>query len=516
MYKMPTDQRMVRMLVLIIAILLIVASLIGMRACATRNADSIQEDGVAVVGTIATVRVTATETVRPTEVASSTATSEPTSTPPAPVATASPTPAPKNPTPTLIPPTRDVENGHQHVVAAGETLTSIAELYGVTVAEIQAANNLTGDNIRVDQQLIIPVTGAILITPSAESTHSEIAVSPTSEAVVTPSAAAQVATVSSPSAQVSPPNWAASVFAGDVLINYPRTSSSSDGMILFHHQPGTYPEVNIGRLSNQITTDWNNIQSRLGGNLNRQIDVYLAGTLFGENPSLQGLTQSYQFRTFILVNGAFHQGEADYIIAHELTHIAATHLLGAPSSIMLHEGLALWLPEPEHLVETADYMPRDVICAAAYQTDYFRSASEMHRFGYGAAGFGGHIRTFIHYNLSGCFVGYLIDTYGFANFSQVFSTGDYAAAYGQSLAQLDQEWQAHLATIDVSLDVTRWLDDINQIAQAYEGYISASAGGVHANYAAYLELNRARLAVNRGRLDEAERRLASYWALMNE
>ncbi len=46
----------------------------------------------------------------------------------------------------------------RHRVRPGETLLSIATFYGVTVEEIQAANGLTSELIRADDELLIPVT----------------------------------------------------------------------------------------------------------------------------------------------------------------------------------------------------------------------------------------------------------------------------------------------------------------------------------------------------------------------
>jgi LysM repeat protein len=55
---------------------------------------------------------------------------------------------------------RDVAaaQGNVHVVQSGESLLSIALLYGVTVEELQEANDLDNpDSIFVGQELIIPV-----------------------------------------------------------------------------------------------------------------------------------------------------------------------------------------------------------------------------------------------------------------------------------------------------------------------------------------------------------------------
>jgi LysM repeat protein len=69
------------------------------------------------------------------------------------------TATPVVPEPTKAPPTPTTApaEGVQHVVALGETVETIASLYGVTAAEIIAANNLTNPNlIRVGDVLIIP------------------------------------------------------------------------------------------------------------------------------------------------------------------------------------------------------------------------------------------------------------------------------------------------------------------------------------------------------------------------
>ena len=68
------------------------------------------------------------------------------------------------PTPTITPepeatatPIAPEEVFLTHVVASGETLLSIAGIYGVTVEDIQRANNLDDVLIRIDDELIIPV-----------------------------------------------------------------------------------------------------------------------------------------------------------------------------------------------------------------------------------------------------------------------------------------------------------------------------------------------------------------------
>jgi murein DD-endopeptidase MepM/ murein hydrolase activator NlpD len=46
--------------------------------------------------------------------------------------------------------------GSEHVVQKGETLTSVAKSYGVSIADLRKANNLTSDSLKVGQKLVIP------------------------------------------------------------------------------------------------------------------------------------------------------------------------------------------------------------------------------------------------------------------------------------------------------------------------------------------------------------------------
>jgi LysM repeat protein len=64
-----------------------------------------------------------------------------TATPPPPAASAAPTPI-------------------QHKVASGESLGLIAEKYGIKVKDLMAANNLSGDFLRIGDVLTIPGSAA--------------------------------------------------------------------------------------------------------------------------------------------------------------------------------------------------------------------------------------------------------------------------------------------------------------------------------------------------------------------
>ncbi len=57
-------------------------------------------------------------------------------------------------------------NGNSHVVARGETLTSIAKMYNVSVSELQRNNHIENDRkLQIGQTIMIPASGTA--TPSA-------------------------------------------------------------------------------------------------------------------------------------------------------------------------------------------------------------------------------------------------------------------------------------------------------------------------------------------------------------
>ncbi len=67
-----------------------------------------------------------------------------------------PTPAPAANTATTEPP-KPTQSGNSHVVAKGETLTSIAKMHKVTVEELQKFNHIENDRkLQIGQTIMIP------------------------------------------------------------------------------------------------------------------------------------------------------------------------------------------------------------------------------------------------------------------------------------------------------------------------------------------------------------------------
>lgn len=60
-----------------------------------------------------------------------------------------------------VPPAKKPERDFVYSVKKGDTLYALALAYDVSVDDIKNANDLTGDNLKLDQKLLIPVSGPV-------------------------------------------------------------------------------------------------------------------------------------------------------------------------------------------------------------------------------------------------------------------------------------------------------------------------------------------------------------------
>jgi len=77
------------------------------------------------------------------------------------------TPAPSNPAAPAMAPSHSAVAGNTHTVARGETLTSIAKMYKVTIDELQKANHIEdGRKLQAGQTISIPTSATPTPTPA--------------------------------------------------------------------------------------------------------------------------------------------------------------------------------------------------------------------------------------------------------------------------------------------------------------------------------------------------------------
>ena len=369
-----------------------------------------------------------------------------------------PTSAPPQPTLAFTP--------QKYVIARGEVLSTIALKFGISVEALRAANNLPNDIIRAGDTLIIPVPAN--------------------------------ATASAPATQTTTPAppYTFSILEGDLQQAYPLSSTGSN--FALHYQPDTPAAEDIQAIVNFLEQAQKSITKSLGVRFAGRFDVYLAGTLFAPpNHALRGRSFSNRRVAFVLYDGSGNAAERHYMLAHELTHLIAWNSYGPAKSAMLSEGAAVFAGEQYLLA--GDFLSIRNFCLA------YRRADQLPLVASPNLDFRGHLLSLDGYYASGCFVQYLLKTYGTAKFSKLYSSLDYQGIYGRSLTQLQRNW---LASLDA--DKTKLPFSAQALPTAYEALLKdysaffASVGNGDVNttiYSSYSRLDSQRLNVLMGKLN---------------
>lgn len=227
----------------------------------------------------------------------------------------------------------------------------------------------------------------------------------------------------------SPTPYRLAVLNSDLLNAYPATVAGE--RVTLHYDPASPPAIAPDELAVLVVQILTHHEQLLGVTLGGQFDVYTAGTLFAApDQALRGHSFS-QLRYFqVVVDNDIASATQRYIVAHGLTHLLAWNTFGAPSSVLLSEGLAAYAG--------LDFVGDALISLHDFCTAYSRAGVLPHVSDNLA--YLGHIRNLEHYYAAGCFVQFLIEQYGVTTFAQLYPTGDYMGLYGQSLAALEAEW----------------------------------------------------------------------------
>lgn len=372
-----------------------------------------------------------------------------------------------------------------HVVAAGEVLGRIAVQYDVSVEALMEANDLTSpDQIVAGQELVIPGEAAAMLTP-------EIDVTPTEDAAE-----------SEPETGDEP--WRPSILTGDLAAAYSETETRA--RYTLHYPPDSLPARELTEILAMVDTAMTQIEGPLEIHLEGDFDAYVADSLFGgDNVALRGRSFSSERRFFFLWDNTGDAADRQYIITHEATHTFTWNAIARPASVMLHEGVAVFTGMPNY--EAAGYIKLEDFCAVFHQADQLPLPT-------GNMDFQGHIYDLTTYYSAGCFVRYLIETYGAEKFVQLYPSGDYVGIYGESLSALQEDWLATLAarTLPALLDEEgsdALIQYVTEVGQAYRR-LFANFTGSPAEMRAYRALDRARTSTLAGRFTAAADHLAEF------
>jgi len=364
-----------------------------------------------------------------------------------------------------------------YTVQVGDTLSGIAMHFQTTVAAIQAANQLTGDLIQPDQGLIIP-------NPAAPKASLLASPAPTQTLPV----------------QVVGQAVQLSVLEGDLASAYPATLVAE--RFTLHYAPGTIPAEHPQLLADIITRALTHHEQMLHITLAGRFDAYVAGAPFRPpDQSLRGHSYSAQRYFVFLDDGSGNLDDLTYLAAHELTHMFTWLVFGRPTDPMLSEGAAVYVGMD--FIHQAHHMPITTFCAAYSQAGALPEVSAHLRYQ-------GHIRDLENYYAGGCFVRYLIETYGVEKFGKLYPSNDYIGIYGKTLPQLDNEWHAAVAAtnLNVPFDPVMLVQMVERLEAVHTKLFDAFTGTAQ-QMARYKELDPVRMALLEGRLNDVQAFFAS-------
>lgn len=156
-----------------------------------------------------------------------------------------------------------------------------------------------------------------------------------------------------------------------------------------------------------------------------------------------------------------YDGYGDPVLAHELAHVFTAPFGRGPLDLSTRLGLLPNMGLVEGVATAAEWGGREFTphgwSAALHRLELAPPLASI----LSAEGFWSrHNRTV--YTLMGSFVRWLIDTHGIERFKEAYGDGDLEGVYGESLESLAAQWQAYLATIDLSeadLELARYYFD---------------------------------------------------------
>jgi LysM repeat protein len=371
-----------------------------------------------------------------------------------------------------------------YTIAEGDTLVTVAEAYGVSLAEILALNPSIVDpnQVGIGQQILIPAPVPTPL-PLLVAGATVGAFAPGPDAGSTPTGA---------------------IFEGDLAGAYPLTRVGR--RLAIHYQPGSFTEQSGADAVLAETEEiLSFVEQKLDVSYRGALDVYLAGELFAEpQQALRGRAYPTQRRLFVLFDGTGTPAERRYLVAHEMTHVVAWHTYGIPDTVLLSEGLASYAGQ-DYLAE-GGFISYQSFCRALASANRLPSIASIQN---SLGGFQGHIQNLYYYSAAACFVGHLFEDKGPPAFAELYPTSNYSGHYGMTLGELDVDFQQSLAAEDgpaLDFDAGTLVAYYDEVRADYDRLLADP----RPDEQAYQVLDRARIAVVTGDFTAARSMLDEF------
>lgn len=263
-------------------------------------------------------------------------------------------------------------------------------------------------------------------------------------------------------------------------------------------RPEVFPPEEAARVADTAARLLGEANARLGTNYYPELEIFLADQLYApECMGCQGFAAADLFQIFLLHDGSVADDEFEALLLHEIVHVIAAHEISLPFSLFYAEGLATWAMS-DYLTMNGYLSPLQT-AVWAWEAGAMPSLMELRD-----DDFAGRVRKRVYYDGAASFAFFMIDTYGWDAYRQLYTMDPPEMVIDRTWEQLDGEWQHYLSqhagqTIN-GTDAHLWWAAMTRVIDGF-GVLYDDPGPVTAEQ--YRSLVLSRLAVNRAEISVA-------------
>jgi hypothetical protein len=340
------------------------------------------------------------------------------------------------------------------------------------------------DEARATSRIPSPASATIQIPPA------------TPEPGVTPDPTEPVAYLP-PLPVVAPPGFE-SLTVGLARVEAYYSEENLRGSFNIRWRPGAFPPETADRIAGIAEQALFRVNDMLRTNDYEPIDLFLADRMFAQECwGCQGFAASDLRQVFILYDGSLADDEYQSLLDHEIGHVIAGIHIALPHSLFFAEGLAVWISD--QALRDAGYVSPLQTASWAHGIGIMPSLNQLR---YGT--YEGRVRARIEYDGAASFAFFVIDTYGWESYIELYALEPPESVLGKSWDTLEIEWRAYL---------DQWSQNSVNGVSAYDWWHVAEivASGFRRLYDdpdivsidQYAALAQARIELNRGHINTA-------------
>jgi hypothetical protein len=263
-------------------------------------------------------------------------------------------------------------------------------------------------------------------------------------------------------------------------------------------RPGAFPPERADTVAAYAETALRRVNELLGTNDFEPIDIFLADRMFAEECwGCQGFAASDLRQVFILADGSVAEDELQSLLDHEIGHVISGLHIALPHSLFFAEGIAVWVSD--QAIREAGYISPLQTAAWAHHIGVLPTLNELR-----VATYEGRVRARVEYDGAGAFAFFIIDTYGFEVYTDLYALDPPEVVLGKDWNTLETEWRAYLdrwgSNVINGVDAYSWWDAAAFVSSGFRRVYDDPQTVAADQYAA---LAQARIELNRGNVDVA-------------